>query len=728
MTKKTWLIIIISTITYLLVQLVSSLTGTLTGLFSSLPLWIVLVNIVIIAVLATTFGLWGEHLKSSPTMPLTEALSREYRKKLLDSVEDQWITHFLENRLYYDKKLLSLSLKRCVGDPDDPVLQDPLEPAEPLPLAKKISDVFDEADGKLLILGEPGAGKTTLLLELARDLLNRAKKNEDSPIPVVLMLSSWATQEWSLEQFEQWVAKELRTQYEQIEIPFQTVRDWVKTSKLCLLLEGLDEVAPNMLPACIKAVNHYVAQASRSIVICSRTQNYTEEQPDRLSLHTAVTIQPLFPEQVEQVKEYLSARGEYIAGLKNAYEQSEKLRALATTPLFLSMLIWTYHGKSAQEVLALVNAVPADQLQQALFHAYVERMLRKDGRRLHTTAQQTKDWLTLLACRLIEHKQSELYLEDLQPDWLDHIWLYRIVVGFLIGFVVPWPTLLMSILLVGMSQGFNNLISSLLSVVILVAIISLGMGLLGGVFTGLLFWWKPRIKFVGLEGKTQWSWDQVTRSWEEVLKELRQSQRYRLRIGVTLAITFILVFGNWFVPPRNVFSLINGVTVLVIFVLLVGYGLGSIPSPPKDNKPTEQYQYLQLSAMTSAFTWLLVTVEFGLLFWLVSLLQQHLPFLSHLWILSAFTSSAPQTIPFGSLISGSGVGTFAALQNGGIACILYVTLRIFLWRTKAAPLQYARFLDDAVDQRVLRKVGRGYVFVYRMLRDYFGLQETKPSP
>jgi DNA polymerase III delta prime subunit len=739
MTKKTWLIIIISTITYLLLQLVSLLTGALTGLFSSLPLWILLVNIVIIAVLATTFGLWGEHLKSSPTMPLTEALSREHQKRLLKGVEDKWINHFLNNDRYYDKDLLPLSLKRRIGDPYDQVLEYPLEPAELLPLGTKISYVFDDADGRLLILGEPGAGKTTLLLELTRDLLNRAQKNEERPIPVVLKLSSWATQESPqespLDHFEQWVVKELRTQYAEyiIQIPTQALRDWVKTSRLCLLLEGLDEVAPDVRPACIKAVNHYVDQANRSIVICSRTQNYIKEQPDRLSLHTAVTIQPL---SCEQVKEYLSTRGEHLAGLKNAYEQSETLRELATTPLFLTMLIWTYHGKSAQEVLALVNAVPANQLQRALFQAYVERMLRGKAPNLHTTAQQTRKWLTWLAGRLIEHKQSEMYLEDLQPDWLNPHWgyrmLYRIAVGFLIGFVAPWPTLLMTFLLLAVSKGISSLgISSLFSFVLFLVglvVFCLWTGLLGGVFTGLLVWWKkPRIKFVGLEGKTQWSWEQVKRSWKEVIEELRQSQRYRLRIGVLLAIVFILVFGNSFVPPRNVFSLINGITMLVWFVLIAVYVLGRTPSIPKDNKPAKQYQYLKGSAMTGAFIWLFATAEFGLLFWLIPLLQQHLPLLSHLQIFSTFTSSRPQDIP-GILTAATMIGTFVALAapSGWRACILYVTLRIFLWRTKAAPLQYARFLDDAEHQRLLRKIGSGYAFVHLMLRDYFGQPETKP--
>src|SRR5438552_6313140 len=85
------------------------------------------------------------------------------------------------------------------------------------------------------------------------------------------MLSSWATKQLSL---EKWIVEELQS--EKYQVPSQTAQDWVEHSQLLLLLDGLDEVASDALPACIKAVNHYVAQANRSIVICCRTEEYQE--------------------------------------------------------------------------------------------------------------------------------------------------------------------------------------------------------------------------------------------------------------------------------------------------------------------------------------------------------------------------------------------------------------------------------------------------------------------
>jgi len=76
-----------------------------------------------------------------------------------------------------------------------------------LPNGTSIVEVYDEADGQLLILGEPGSGKTTLLLELTRNLLERAQVSESSPMPVIFNLSSWAKRRLPL---VKWLVEELR--------------------------------------------------------------------------------------------------------------------------------------------------------------------------------------------------------------------------------------------------------------------------------------------------------------------------------------------------------------------------------------------------------------------------------------------------------------------------------------------------------------------------------------
>jgi hypothetical protein len=71
------------------------------------------------------------------------------------------------------------------------------------------------------------------------------------------------------------------------------------------------------------------------------------------------------------------------------------------------------------------------------------------------------------------------------------------------------------------------------------------------------------------------------------------------------------------------------------------------------------------------------------------------------------------------LLSGLFVGLPVGLRFGGQACLHHYALRLVLWHNNFAPLNYIRFLDHATARIFLRKVGGGYVFVHRMLLEYF---------
>jgi hypothetical protein len=71
------------------------------------------------------------------------------------------------------------------------------------------------------------------------------------------------------------------------------------------------------------------------------------------------------------------------------------------------------------------------------------------------------------------------------------------------------------------------------------------------------------------------------------------------------------------------------------------------------------------------------------------------------------------------LLGGLVVGLTGGLCFGGHAYLHHFALRLVLWQKNLAPLHYIRFLDHATARIFLRKVGGGYVFIHRMLLEYF---------
>jgi hypothetical protein len=71
------------------------------------------------------------------------------------------------------------------------------------------------------------------------------------------------------------------------------------------------------------------------------------------------------------------------------------------------------------------------------------------------------------------------------------------------------------------------------------------------------------------------------------------------------------------------------------------------------------------------------------------------------------------------LVCGLFSGMLGALVFGAQSCLSHLALRLVVWWHNLAPWKYAQFLDTAVDRIFLRNVGGGYIFVHRLLLEYF---------
>jgi hypothetical protein len=72
-------------------------------------------------------------------------------------------------------------------------------------------------------------------------------------------------------------------------------------------------------------------------------------------------------------------------------------------------------------------------------------------------------------------------------------------------------------------------------------------------------------------------------------------------------------------------------------------------------------------------------------------------------------------------------GLVVALAYGGYTLLSHYILRLLLWKNGVMPLNYSMFLDYCVERIFLRKVGGGYIFVHRLLLEYFAALEINDN-
>ena len=102
---------------------------------------------------------------------------------------------------------------------------------------------------------------------------------------------------------------------------------------------------------------------------------------------------------------------------------------------------------------------------------------------------------------------------------------------------------------------------------------------------------------------------------------------------------------------------------------------------------------------------LIVGLDVGLLAWLNFVLRSAL---QHV-LLSAQVG----------MLFGLTTGLIVGLNRGGSAVIRHYALRLVLWLKGYTPLNFIKFLDHCAGLILLKKVGGGYIFIHRMLLEYF---------
>nr|WP_277879051.1 NACHT domain-containing protein [Leptolyngbya sp. FACHB-711] len=607
----------------------------------------------------------------------------EYKQRqiLLGKVKEFWIEGFLKPSLQgIDALKLELTAR-----PD--AIADRFQGIEALAVELDSSyeilretRIHEEIGGgrTLLILGEPGAGKTIALLQLAQRLIDRSEQNLTLPMPVVFNLSSWAKERKSI---VDWLIDELREKYQ---VPRSLSEPWITQQQLILLLDGLDEVREDYRNDCVRALNEFIELFPQTeVAVCSRVRDY-EALSERLQISSALCLQPLSP---KQVYEFLDKVGGSLAGLRALLKQNSDLEQFAQTPLILNFMSAAYQGWSMEKLRDELRST--SHRSQHLFETYIGRRLER-GAASEYSKHQVLSWLSWLAGRMVQEKQTVFLIEKMQPTWLKNRSeerAYRIRTFIVSGLSVGLIAGLIAGLIFGLNYELSGKPLNGLSIGLSVGLsVGLGVGLSVGLIISL------SRKILPLE-KLSWSWQRAKSGF---IRELFS--------GVGFGLIGGLIGGLWYgfglIGGLMRYGLIFGLGGGLIFGL--GFGLGSGLGSSDIVQRAVPNQGIRTSLRNGLFIGLIYGLIYGLIFGLI--FGPIYGLIDGLCLV---------------LIYGLILGLVFGLKYGGIACIQHLTLRQLLHEKGRIPQNYAKFLDFASDRLLMKKIGGGYVFFHRMLLEHF---------
>ncbi|VEP15582.1 membrane hypothetical protein [Hyella patelloides LEGE 07179] len=582
------------------------------------------------------------------------------RKFLINKVRNYWVKGVLEKSLY-KQVLIELSLEERLDEIASPVgitWESTEQSRTKLPPETKIVNFFKEMGSgrSLLILGEPGSGKTTALIEIARHLIEQAEQDINCLIPVILNLTSWDNTKQSI---ADWLISELNTQYQ---VSRQISQLWLKQQQLLLLFDGLDEIAENKRFLCVQALNDFTKEyGNTEIVVCSRAKDY-ETIPEKLKLQSSVYLQPL---NLKQIQEYLNNLGSEVAIINNLLKQDCQIQELVTTPLMLNIAILAYQGTNNEDLPKLESK---EAKRQHLFNAYIQRMFSRRGNNAPYPQQQTINWLSELAFRMHQNSQTVFLIEKMQPSLLkinsqngfffsQHQWNKANDVPAYKYY--SWGVKLIYSLLWGLVYSLYSIVDHL----------TIDYQITGLILI-ILVSFSAQIDSIEPVSKLQWSWRKVLKVIPGIFL-----------IGLYLFLT-------------------SQTSIYLIGICLTIFLLGGITNNQLKNT-TIPNQGIVNSAKNAIS---LTTV--GVIFFAVGA--------------TSLQGLIPISYLFGRILCLVGVSSFVlAMVKGGITCIQHFVLRVLSRYYNYTPWNYADFLNYAARINLLQKIGGGYIFIHRLLKEHF---------
>jgi magnesium-transporting ATPase (P-type) len=384
-----------------------------------------------------------------------------------------------------------------------------------------------------------------------------------------------------------------------------------------------------------------------------------------------------------------------LTALRTALRTDVTLKELAKSPLTLNVMTWAYWN---DRELPIINSF--EERRKHLFDRYIQRMFdrrkkedakdpNQGGTEQPYLKDQTEGWLVFLADQMKQKSKTIFLIEEIQTNWLKsdlakniYSILYAFVNGLLLFSLINFTFIIGSVFF-QRSLEYE----------------SIKLSLWGGLISGLIFTVTTLItnyESVFSNEKTQiqtieslkWSW--------KIFWRILPSSILLLFIFLQIAKYCFnrewITFEFWKIMETN---LIIGFVPVILTKVMEGPNLNI-------DKKTFPNQGIQLTAINSALLCVPYVFIGTLVFWGIFMWQKF----------DLITSLS--VAPIGGIFYGL-IMWFSSAK----AIFQHFFVRVLLRCYGYIPWNYAHFLDHATERIFLQKVGGGYLFIHRLLRDHF---------
>jgi DNA polymerase III delta prime subunit len=525
---------------------------------------------------------------------------------------------------------------------------------------------------RVQISGPAGIGKTTLLLELAAEILQQAQQDPTRPLPVLFHLASWDAEAQAL---EDWLRLELQVKYG---VSRSLAHHWLAANRLLPMLDGFDELAPHRHEAAILALNAWLSQPLRPLVICCGGHD-TAPSPNALAIPTHLRLEPLTPVQVEA---YLTALQQDALWVE--LQRWPAWLPLAQIPLWLNLLIVTHsHFDPADWNTDFANKAQ----QNTVLDRFIQRQLHHpitlgSTPKYPIAAQTMRHWLSWLARHINEQAEHEFSIDGMQP----------------------------------------NLLSNRRQTIQYTVLGGLLFGLMGGLVFGLFI--GPGSGIFVLSCITSLF---ILRRGDDAIDPLHIQadtiglMRFIFVRQINYLVIFALITGLLVAVGEQ--GVVGGIVILLVGMLaiILARATVALPSWLLGSLVAKVNRYLESDILVHA------QPNQGIQSALLYLLRTTVIFLPFLLFLKVapliWFSLLPGPTPIEMTtfihilkIIGS-ITLWATIFDSALVCAQHCALRLVLFKANAIPWNYARFLDTCCEHHLLQRVGRRYQFVHPLLRD-----------